>query len=56
MLAKTFSAALSGIDSFKIDVEVNVQKGGDCEYISIVGLPDMAVKESKDATEFAECS
>ena len=48
MLSKTFSAALAGIDAFKIDVEVNVQKGGDCEYVSIVGLPDMAVKESKD--------
>lgn len=48
MLSKTFSAALNGIDAFKIDVEVNVQKGGEYEYISIVGLPDMAVKESKD--------
>ena len=47
MLSKTFSAAIVGIDAFKIDVEVNVQKGGDYEYISIVGLPDMAVKESK---------
>ena len=56
MLAKTFSAALSGIDSFKIDVEVNVQKGGDCEYISIVGLPDMAVKESKDRIRSAVLS
>ena len=48
MLSKTYSAALVGIDAFKIDVEVNVQKGGDYESTSIVGLPDMAVKESKD--------
>ena len=48
MLSKTYSAALVGIDAFKIDVEVNVQKGGDYEATSIVGLPDMAVKESKD--------
>ena len=48
MLSKTYSAALVGIDAFKIDVEVNVQKGGDYESVSIVGLPDMAVKESKD--------
>lgn len=48
MLSKTFSAATIGIDAYKIDVEVNVQKGGDYEYTSIVGLPDMAVKESKD--------
>ena len=48
MLSKTFSAAVIGVDAFKIDVEVNVQKGGDYENTSIVGLPDMAVKESKD--------
>ncbi len=56
MLSKTFSAAIVGIDAFKIDVEVNVQKGGDYEYISIVGLPDMAVKESKDRIRSAIAS
>ncbi len=54
MLAKCSSAALCGIDAVKIEVEVNVGgksasfgSGGE-SIISIVGMPDVAVRESRD--------
>src|SRR5262245_34265631 len=46
MLAKVFSAAVLGVDALEVEIEVNGGAGG--ENIVIVGLPDTAVKESKD--------
>lgn len=46
MLAKVCSAALNGIEAFPIEVEVNAGWGD--TNIVIVGLPDAAVKESRD--------
>ncbi|MDR3048798.1 MAG: YifB family Mg chelatase-like AAA ATPase [Elusimicrobiota bacterium] len=46
MIAKTFSAAVNGIDADIIEVEVYISSGS--PSITIVGLPDAAVKESKD--------
>ena len=46
MLAKVFSAAVNGIDAYSIEVEVNAGYGD--TIIVIVGLPDAAVKESRD--------
>jgi len=46
MLAKVFSAAVQGIDAYSVEVEVNVGWGD--TLIVVVGLPDTAVKESKD--------
>jgi len=46
MLAKTFSAALMGIDAYLVEVEVDVARGA--ERTVVVGLPDAAVKESLD--------
>ncbi|MFQ5597459.1 MAG: YifB family Mg chelatase-like AAA ATPase [Nitrospiria bacterium] len=46
MLAKTFSAVLYGVEAHLIDVEVDLSQG--LPMLSIVGLPDLAVKESKD--------
>jgi magnesium chelatase family protein len=46
MLAKVFSAAVQGVDAFEIEIEVNGGRGD--PNIVIVGLPDTAVKESKD--------
>ncbi|MDB3907277.1 YifB family Mg chelatase-like AAA ATPase [Crocinitomicaceae bacterium] len=43
MIAKTFGAALLGIDAATIDVEVNIVPGIN---FFLVGLPDTAVKES----------
>ncbi len=46
MLAKVCSAALAGIDAYPIEVEVNAGFGD--TLVVIVGLPDAAVKESRD--------
>ena len=46
MLAKVCSAALNGIEAFPVEVEVNAGWGD--TLIVIVGLPDAAVKESRD--------
>src|SRR5574344_1248156 len=43
MLAKTYGAAVQGIDAAIITIEVNSSRG--CLF-SLVGLPDSAVKES----------
>jgi magnesium chelatase family protein len=46
MLARVQSGAVLGIDPFPLAVEVDVYSG--MNGINIVGLPDAAVKESKD--------
>lgn len=46
MLAKVFSGAVFGVDAFEVEIEVNAAKGD--MVIVVVGLPDTAVKESKD--------
>ena len=51
MLAKTFSSALLGIDAYCVEVEVDIQPG--LPYFATVGLPDGAVKESKDRVKSA---
>jgi len=50
MLVKTFASAVFGIDAAIITVEVNVSKGIN---FFLVGLPDNAVKESKQRMESA---
>ncbi len=47
MLGITHSAALVGIESAPVQVEVNTGEAGDLKFI-LVGLPDTAVKESQD--------
>lgn len=51
MLAKVLSSALIGIDGISVVVEVDVSQGMPC--FDIVGLPDSAVKESKDRVKTA---
>ena len=46
MLAKIYSAAVYGVDAYEVEIEVNA--GGGNPVIVIVGLPDAAVKESRD--------
>ena len=48
MLTKVWSAGLNGITPFTIEVEVSNNARGNENYVSIVGLPDAAVRESKD--------
>ena len=45
MLSRTYSAALFGIDGFAVTVECAFEE--DVSYFEIVGLPDNAVRESK---------
>jgi magnesium chelatase family protein len=46
MLARVCSAAVNGIEAYPVEVEVNTGLGD--TLIVIVGLPDAAVKESRD--------
>src|SRR5215813_11505517 len=46
MLAKVCSAAVNGVEAYPVEVEVNAGDGD--TLIVIVGLPDTAVKESRD--------
>ena len=46
MLAKVFSAAVNGIEAYPVEVEVNTGYGD--TVLVVVGLPDTAVKESRD--------
>lgn len=48
MVAKTFGAAVLGVDARTITVEVNVTQG---QHFFLTGLPDAAVKESEHRIE-----
>jgi magnesium chelatase family protein len=52
MLAKVKSVAVFGIEAYLLDIEVYVA-AGDMPYTVIVGLPDTAVKESRDRVKAA---
>lgn len=51
MLAKVHSASCIGIDAYQVEIEVDLSPG--LPHITIVGLPDQAVKESKDRIKTA---
>src|SRR5277367_5775054 len=51
MLARICSAAVNGIEAYPVEVEVNVGYGD--TLLVIVGLPDAAVKESRDRVSTA---
>ena len=46
MLFKSFSAAVFGLDAYLVEVEVDVGSGRMGDF-NVVGLPDIAVKESR---------
>ena len=46
MLAHVYSCAVIGLEGVVIDIEVNYGQGG--PHMAIVGLPDEAVKESRE--------
>ena len=46
MLTRVFSAAIQGVEALEVEIEVNTGPGE--PKIIVVGLPDVAVKESKD--------
>lgn len=51
MLAKVNSMAVVGLDSYPVEVEVDIGKG--LPALNIVGLPDKAVEESKERVRSA---
>ncbi|MCK4306638.1 YifB family Mg chelatase-like AAA ATPase [candidate division WOR-3 bacterium] len=52
MIAKVNSSAVIGVDPYNVEVEVDISKGLP-RYSTMVGLPDSAVKESKDRVKTA---
>ncbi len=51
MLARSFSFGLNGLDAYAITIEVDVGKG--LPALTIVGLPDSAIRESKERVRSA---
>ncbi|MDP3143469.1 MAG: YifB family Mg chelatase-like AAA ATPase [Candidatus Omnitrophota bacterium] len=51
MLAKTHSYGLLGLETFPLEIEVDISRG--LPVITIVGLPDNAVKESRERVRSA---
>lgn len=52
MLARVFSASIRGIEAHSVEIEVDVA-GQAASQINIVGLPDAAVRESRDRVRTA---
>ena len=52
MLSKVISSAVLGIDAYPVEVEVDIASRG-LPFFSTVGLPDAAVKESKERVRAA---
>ncbi|MFA6930697.1 MAG: YifB family Mg chelatase-like AAA ATPase [Lentisphaeria bacterium] len=51
MMCKTLSASIQGVDVFTVDIEVNnfaSDKQENERVVSIIGLPDAAIRESRD--------
>jgi len=51
MIVKITSSAILGIESWPVDVEVDISRG--LPQFFTVGLPDVSVKESKDRIKAA---
>ncbi len=51
MLSKVFSATTIGIEAREIEIEVDIAKG--LPQVAIVGLPDTAIRESRDRVRSA---
>src|SRR3989338_10018156 len=51
MLAKVKTQVVVGLEAYYVDVEVDISNG--LPNFSIVGLPDTAIKESKDRVKAA---
>jgi magnesium chelatase family protein len=52
-LFKTRSAAVYGIDAHPIDVEVDMYRSGMAKDFVLVGMPDTAVRESRERIKSA---
>ncbi len=56
MLARTWSSAIQGVEAYTIEIEVNATGTGNDTVISLVGLPDAAVRESRERVWSALCT
>src|SRR6201996_6621704 len=52
-LFKTLSASVCGIDAHPVDVEVDLYKSGMARDFVLVGMPDTAVRESRERIKSA---
>jgi magnesium chelatase family protein len=52
-LFKTLSAAVCGIDAHPVDVEVDLYRSGMARDFMLVGMPDTAVRESRERIKSA---
>ncbi|MEG2249082.1 MAG: magnesium chelatase domain-containing protein, partial [Akkermansia sp.] len=52
MIARLYSATVIGVDGIEVEVEVDSQSANE-RHITIVGLPDTAVKESSQRVDSA---
>ena len=52
-LFKTRTASVFGIDAWPVDVEIDLHKGGMAQNFTIVGMPDTAVRESRERIKSA---
>jgi len=48
MVAKTWSSAIQGIDAYTVEIEVNASGHGNENHTTVVGMPDTAVRESRE--------
>ena len=48
MLAQTYSAAIVGVEAKTVAIEVNIYEPTDTPVITLVGLPDAAIRESRE--------
>ncbi|MDD3154278.1 MAG: YifB family Mg chelatase-like AAA ATPase [Victivallaceae bacterium] len=53
MLARTTAAGLTGMETHLVAVEISASGRGEQSMVSIVGLPDAAVRESRDRVRAA---
>ncbi|MGC9400767.1 MAG: YifB family Mg chelatase-like AAA ATPase [Anaerolineae bacterium] len=53
MLANVGSAAVLGLEALPVQVEVDVRRGGQAGVVTIVGLPNAAVRESSERVQAA---
>ena len=51
MLARVYSCAVIGLDGVVVEVEVDYTSG-----MTIVGLPDAAIQESRERVQAAVCN
>jgi len=55
MLATTYSSAIQGVDAYSVEIEVNAIGSGNDDRVIVVGLPDTAIRESRERVWSALC-